>query len=38
MQTIKLANGWNMRYCPECKVMYYGKEDCDCDKTNELMG
>ncbi len=32
MRTIGLPLNLAVSYCPNCKVIYYGKNECDCDK------
>lgn len=32
-QTIRLGHdGFNIRYCPECKIVYAYKMECGCDE------
>lgn len=25
----------SMGYCPTCRVVYYGKDECECDKKRD---
>ncbi len=38
MNTIGLPLGLAISYCPKCGVVYYGKDECDCDKKEKQDG
>lgn len=36
MRTIQLVGmKYGLYYCPECRVVYYNREECDCDLLPE---
>ena len=36
-KTIRLNIGFDLKYCPECKVVYYKLKECKCIENGKLL-